>query len=633
MSTTVGMWPKRFGRLIVPGVALMALAVSACTDSLETPTSIEPSLEVVSTQDPLVPTSGFAGPASAKISVLSGGDGIASVKGVPPGAMATTAAVVAPPFLGVQVDLPESVLLDAGYVRCYFAPFSHATTEAVIFNACGFDASDVDGVSLVFAGFPTWNTSILYRAAGVPASLFVNPTDTDTPTTATRLINGAYWYYVPAHSIGFSALDNVRAHECDTAAGDLKMCLHLVGFTGGYRVGNHFGLNNNSVWYKAVYILREASDETPPNIVPDIDGTEGDNGWFVSDVTVSWTVEDLDSDVTSSSGCEASTQSTDTGGQDFTCSATSAGGTNSVTVTVKRDATAPTITSSRSAPPNANDWYNTAVTVSYTASDAGSGIDAVASDYGADVLSSDGAGQSAAGTVVDLAGNSASATESPINIDQTAPAVSILVPGADEAVQDGVTLTSAADDATSGIFDVRFAVRDGSGTPVGFEDLVASPGAGSGEWEYPFDSSQLPDGYFVLLAQASDEAGNETWTEARRFSIRNWAVLELLPDSKQYRAGRTMPLKFSLRVSTPEDPAQPFVRSEELTVRVFETDQPDDVLQESVLGDGARDYRIDADGELYITNFKTSKQPTDYTVEIWRGELLIGSFSFATTRK
>ena len=53
-----------------------------------------------------------------------------------------------------------------------------------------------------------------------------------------------------------------------------------------------------------------------------------------------------------------------------------------------------------------------------------SGIDAGASDLGDDVLSSEGAGQSATGTPVDLAGDSASATESPINIDLTDPTIS-----------------------------------------------------------------------------------------------------------------------------------------------------------------------------------------------------------------
>ena len=64
------------------------------------------------------------------------------------------------------------------------------------------------------------------------------------------------------------------------------------------------------------------------------------------------------------------------------------------------------------------------MTVSYTASDGLSGIDAGASDLCDDVLSSEGAGQSATGTAVDLAGNSTSATESPINIDLTDPTIS-----------------------------------------------------------------------------------------------------------------------------------------------------------------------------------------------------------------
>ena len=195
-------------------------------------------------------------------------------------------------------------------------------------------------------------------------------------------------------------------------------------------------------------------DTTPPVVTPTVSGTLGNNGWYRSNVTVSWSVTDPESSVTSTSGCGTTVLTADTAGTTLTCTATTAGGTASNSVTVKIDKTDPLINSSRSVEPNTNGWNNTGVTVSYTASDALSGIDAGASNLGADVLSSEGANQSATGTVVDEAGNSASATESPINIDLTDPLISSsrsVGPNANGRNNTGVTVSYAASDALSGI--------------------------------------------------------------------------------------------------------------------------------------------------------------------------------------
>lgn len=81
------------------------------------------------------------------------------------------------------------------------------------------------------------------------------------------------------------------------------------------------------------------SDTTAPVITPNISGTLGNNGWYTSDVTVSWTVVDNESTPTYS--CPPTTINADTAGTTLTCSATSAGGTSSQSVTIKRDATQP----------------------------------------------------------------------------------------------------------------------------------------------------------------------------------------------------------------------------------------------------------------------------------------------------
>jgi hypothetical protein len=85
------------------------------------------------------------------------------------------------------------------------------------------------------------------------------------------------------------------------------------------------------------------SDTTAPVITPTVAGTLGENGWYTSNVNVSWLVEDGESDISSSTGCDATTISSDNDGTTLTCSATSAGGTSSQSVTIKRDATLPTL--------------------------------------------------------------------------------------------------------------------------------------------------------------------------------------------------------------------------------------------------------------------------------------------------
>jgi hypothetical protein len=110
--------------------------------------------------------------------------------------------------------------------------------------------------------------------------------------------------------------------------------------------------------------------------------------------------------------------------------------------------------------------------------------------------------------------------------------------------------------------------------------------------------------------------------------------VKLLPASEGNKAGRTMPVKFSLRVASNVDPLTPFVVNQDLEVKIFRSSDPSNVLQKSVFGAGSADYRISALAKQYQTNFKTSDTPTRYTVEIWRKnkEWLIGSFSFKTLK-
>jgi len=115
--------------------------------------------------------------------------------------------------------------------------------------------------------------------------------------------------------------------------------------------------------------------------------------------------------------------------------------------------------------------------------------------------------------------------------------------------------------------------------------------------------------------------------------VPTWEVTELLPGSANNKAGRTMPVKFSLTVDELADPEQPFVYNEDLEIVIYDKNNPGSILQTSTFGDTSRDYRIDIENELYITNFKTLKTPATYVVEIYRykaGGMLLGSFEFST---
>jgi hypothetical protein len=115
-------------------------------------------------------------------------------------------------------------------------------------------------------------------------------------------------------------------------------------------------------------------DSTPPVITPLITGTQGNNGWYTSAVTVNWNVSDPESGISSSS-CGPVTLSNDTNGTTLQCTATNGvflSGTASVTI--KIDKTPPTVSCSVTPdtlwPPN---HKLVAVTATVTVNDALSG--------------------------------------------------------------------------------------------------------------------------------------------------------------------------------------------------------------------------------------------------------------------
>jgi predicted nucleic acid-binding Zn ribbon protein len=130
-------------------------------------------------------------------------------------------------------------------------------------------------------------------------------------------------------------------------------------------------------------------------------------------------------------------------------------------------------------------------------------------------------------TVTDKDGGIGTDTATVTVSDTTPPVVAIAVPTANAVLKGGVTLTAAASDL-SGLAKVYFCVRGPFGSqskPIGYENLQAILNIATGKWEYAFDTTQLPDGNYLVLAKAVDNWGNTGWSSMVPVNISNQAFI------------------------------------------------------------------------------------------------------------
>lgn len=227
-------------------------------------------------------------------------------------------------------------------------------------------------------------------------------------------------------------------------------------------------------------------DKTAPGLEGEATQPANAFGWYNDDVTVHWTATDA------LSGVDASTTPEDTvvagEGNDLVAGPVSAadraGNTTTASVTpVRIDRTPPSLSGAPTTSPNALGWYNGDVTVHWTASDELSGLDP-ATVPGEEVLSSEGAANSADAAVSDQAGNRSVAHVLGVKIDRTAPHTAVGAPS--EWVNGSTTVTLAATDNLSGV-DATYYRINGSDAATGTSiDLVDE-----GEYELEVWSTDL----------------------------------------------------------------------------------------------------------------------------------------------
>jgi hypothetical protein len=254
-------------------------------------------------------------------------------------------------------------------------------------------------------------------------------------------------------------------------------------------------------------------DASPPVITAALEGTRGDNNWYVSPVRVRWTVVDSESAIIRARGCEPSLVNADTAEATFRCAAVSAGGEAAESVSLRVDMTPPSITGARSPEANELGWNDRPVTVRFACADALSGVRACGPSP--QVLDVDGAGQSVVGDAVDEAGNAASARVAGINIDRDRPRTGASV----SPVADGWSRTDvrvalrATDPGASGVQSITYSVVRPSLERLELAPLPTTVEGSSAT------IAITRDGEWTIRYLATDRAGNrETANEvvARR---------------------------------------------------------------------------------------------------------------------
>lgn len=311
------------------------------------------------------------------------------------------------------------------------------------------------------------------------------------------------WYRTDV-TVSFSVSgSNIKQFNCptvtvstDTAEQDVPCSVTLI---------------DNTITGIVVPIKRDA---TPP-VVDTVALARGPdaNGWYNHPVGATATGTDALSGV---AACTSSTYSgPDAGSATISATCTDAAGNTSApkAVTFQYDATPPSVSPSVARAPDSNGWYNHAVAVSFSGSDALSGIDSCTS---ATYSGPDSGSASVGGSCRDKAGNTASASAS-IRYDATPPAVTSAMasrpPDSNGWYNHPLAVSFAGTDATSGIascdapsydkpngahVSVTGTCRDAAGN-------VSAPGT------LAFDYDSTPPTVAGLLVTAADRAVDLAW--------------------------------------------------------------------------------------------------------------------------
>ncbi len=447
----------------------------------------------------------------------------------------------------------------------------------------------------------------------------------------------------------------------------------LSGLAGVCPADHLFGEGADQAYSQTIYDLAGNSatagvsgvdvDTVAPTIFGAPDRAANANGWYNADVTVTFTCDDTLSGVDACTApvvlAEGAAQSVDGTVAD------KAGNTASTTVAgINIDKTAPVLNAALDKTPDVSGWFNAATgapTVSFTCSDALSGLAGVCP---ADHLFGEGADQAYSQTIYDLAGNSATAGVSGVDVDTVAPTISASLSPVRPAsgwwnIASGApTVTYTCSDGTSGIASCPGAYIFGeganqshSGTAVDQAGNSASTGvsdvdvdltaptlswiggpADGGIYYFDFvpaaptcaaaDALSGPNGCAVvgwgdaigshtMTATAHDVAGN-AYQEQRTYTVKSWALsgffapVDMGNVWNTAKNGSTVPLKFRIFAGPTELTDVSAVKSLAYKQIACTTlpGAPEEPV-ETLAATGGTVLRYDTTAQQFIFNWKT----------------------------
>ena len=213
--------------------------------------------------------------------------------------------------------------------------------------------------------------------------------------------------------------------------------------------------------------------------------------------------------------------------------------------------------------------------------------------------------------------------------DSTAPNVYITAPLVSEEVQGDVRFSASATDL-NGVREVVFYIRSADMGQTDYIELPATYNYENLEWESLYNTSNLQDGYYVVMALAVDKYGNESGSIDEPLAIHNWTVTKKMAPDFMNQAGHIIPVQFSIQTDGFVDEDQSFIYNEALEIRIFDKFDTETPRQIASYGPGKDGYQIDLFNERYIAEFAASHNSATYVVHIVKtnDEFLIGSFEF-----
>ena len=163
---------------------------------------------------------------------------------------------------GLVNDLSVSELTSLGYQEFYSQPYSHATLLSEIMAI----RAQCNSATLMCVGGGKPADGTLKVVACTNCFVITTQTAVNRPNFA----GGAFWYLTPSMSFGFAPNNIITQGQADSATTEpnSRLSWHMDTALGGWRLGSLTGLNDNTVYYKKVYLKYAGVESTVATVPP-----------------------------------------------------------------------------------------------------------------------------------------------------------------------------------------------------------------------------------------------------------------------------------------------------------------------------------------------------------------------------